>query len=54
MFKYIIKVNVGGWWLSVGVRVGVKPFLCAFFPTGIREVFIRLFWLEFAISKLPF
>jgi len=54
MFKHIIKVNVGGWWLSVGVRVGVKPFLCAFFPGGVREVFVRLLWFEFAISKLPF
>ena len=54
MFKYIIKVNIGGWWLSVGVRFGVKPFLFAWFPSGIKEVFLRFLWLECSISELPF
>jgi len=54
MFKYIIKVNVGGWWLSVGVRTGVKPFLVSWFPSGIKEVYLRFLWLEVAVSELPF
>jgi hypothetical protein len=54
MFKYIIKVNFGGWWLSVGVRFGVKPFLFAWFPSGIKEVFFRFLWLEVSVSELPF
>ena len=54
MLKYILRVNVGGWWLSVGVRFGVKPFLVSWFPSGIKEVYLRLLWLECSISELPF
>jgi hypothetical protein len=54
MFKYFIHVRIGSWWLSVGVRFGVKPFLFAFFPSGIREVFLRFFWLECSVSELPY
>jgi hypothetical protein len=54
MFKYIIRVRIGGWWLSVGFRFGVRPFLFAFCPSGIKEVFLRFLWLEVAVSELPF
>jgi len=54
MFKYIIKVNIGGWWLSVGVRFGVKPFLVSWFPSGIKEVYLRFLWLEVSVSEFPF
>lgn len=54
MFKYIIRVRIGGWWLSLGFRFGVRPFLFAFCPSGIKEVFLRFLWLEVAVSELPF
>ena len=68
MFKYIIRVRIGGClsrasreWLSFGFRFGaclsgrqVRPFLFAFRPSGIKEVFLRFFWLECSISELPF
>lgn len=54
MFIYIIKVNIGDWWLSIGFRFGVKPFLFAWFPSGIKEVFLRFLWPEVAVSELPF
>jgi len=54
MFKYFIKVNVGGWWLSVGVRRGVAPFKVCLFSSHIKEAYLRFLWLECSISELPF
>jgi len=56
MFKYIIKVNVGGWWPSVGVSASwrIEPFLVSWFPSGIKEVYLRFLWLEVAVSELSF
>ena len=55
MFKYLIKANVGGWWLSVGIWFKGKPFsLGRHVFLGTREYWLRVFWLEFTITELPF
>ncbi|MFN8334587.1 MAG: hypothetical protein U0U09_05620 [Cyclobacteriaceae bacterium] len=56
MFKYILRVRVGGWWLLAGVWLKwVRPF--SFYRTtscSAKEVWLRVFWLEVGISELPF
>jgi hypothetical protein len=56
MFKYIFRFRIGGWWLLGGVwRKRVSPFHYYSLSTGsAREVWLRVFWLEVGISKLPF
>lgn len=54
MFKYILRVNVGGWWLLLGVWRSGSPFAFSVWRSSPREYLLRFFWLEVSVSELPF
>jgi hypothetical protein len=56
MFKYIIKVRIGDWWLLAGVwlKWRVSPFQYRNMWWDYREYSLRVLWFEVSISELPF
>lgn len=49
----IIEIRIAGWWLSLGVRKGA-PFVFELLSGSLREIYLRLLWLELGIGELPY
>jgi hypothetical protein len=56
MFKNIIRVRIGGWWLQAGVWVKwrVPFFKYQSSYVSVREFSLRVLWFEVCLSELPF
>jgi hypothetical protein len=54
MFKNLVRIHLGGWWLLVGIWRKGLPFAVNVRRSCPQEFYLRFLWLEISISELPF
>ena len=54
MHTSLFKVPIGSRWLLVGIHTSVSPFFIGSLRWGVTDYVLRVFWLEFTLSELPF